>query len=199
MYGNWIYKTSPEEMLSKSLESKEASSKENDCLKHQKLLVQAVQFEAISTCLDLLRDEVSSLIDVETSSSIVSLDTRRETLNPVPSVDDEHGSIELKEYKLSDLKSTKISLRFEPGDPAWICSFDETGEIEGYLPVTVVGHKRHHDEVWYIIGHYNDSKRTVVTDFEAVEDCDVFEDIPKGAPPPTTTSKRKRRHLMLVS
>lgn len=203
-YGDWVYTTTPDQARERASDYRLDAQTEEDIAKRLTLLVKAVQFEAVADCLEILGDNVPAP-PKEVVSNIHSMaefrSRRLERADGIyagsePFDETNIDHVETEEYRLSELKTPVVIPRFKIGDRAWIHCFDEHGEVEGYLPVIVVGLEQYPDEIWYMIGHFHETRGVVVTSYEGVEDCDIFDDVPDTLTPPK--KPHRKPHLTVV-
>ena len=208
-YGDWVYTTTPEAACLRAKESRQQASLETtDTLLGLSLLSQAVQFDSIANCLKLLEGQVP-----RPPVQPVSLAERRLKRNAEKDLQSVIGSIttytadasvceidddntEYETFTMTELTQKAPVPEFKRGDAVWTIAFDESGLVEGYIPVIIVGLEIYPDEIFYMIGHYDEIDGTITTNYESVEAEDVFKEIPDTLDPYNKDKQRPKLRIV---
>jgi len=206
-YGDLVYTAEPQAMREHALDFRaQAKEIQGETEQSLGLLVKAVQYESIAQCRDDLgpnwvspvaakqdveeTDNVRSLskvrqLRIEKEGAVITNEDRKEILARAEAIITEiDDNMEPEIFSMKQLTQDVIKPRFKIGDPCWVADWDEvTGEVIGYVPATVVGLEWMPDEVHYMIGFHDDYDNTVSTNFETVQDDEIFAELPDDSKP----------------
>lgn len=206
-FGDWIYTASAADVRTRAAQ---ASEQAETLFGEKKLsqLRQSVQLGSVADCLEVLGDDRPQ---PPATANVRSLDVRRVEREVIAQarvrmadegdadLDIDFIPEELEVFNMLDLTTRAMKPRFQRGDRAWVCTYDDKGFVEGYMPVIVVGLEIYPDEVMYMWGTYDEDEGTVATCFETCSDDEIWEEMPdtlNGAV--TKPAKRDRSHLSVV-
>lgn len=218
-YGDLIYTTDPQELLNEAKSLRERAKELDESTEAGLLiLLKAVQYETAAACRNALganwvapifrqedfveTDTVRSLHNVrqarmERDGVVLTEADRKEIISKAEAVFSRGEDDEPEIFGMKALTHDVVKPRFKIGDACWIADFDEdNGEIIGYVPATVVGLECYPDSVHYMIGFYDEFDGTVTTNFETVDDVDIFEEMPDFEA--TKVKGKDRSHLKVV-
>jgi hypothetical protein len=200
-YGDWVYTTTPAAALARAEETRQLATLEtDDVLKRLGLLSQAIQYEAVSVCLTILGDQVPAppVQPISLSEHRSKRELERILSEAVVTFSDGDDELEpeCETFTLLELTQKAIMPEFKRGDAVWTTTFDDAGEVDGYMPVTIIGLEIYPDEILYMIGHYDEVDGTVITNFERVEACDIFKEMPDSLDPSIKTKQRPTLRLV---
>lgn len=68
--------------------------------------------------------------------------------------------------------------QFKLGDAVWVPEWDDDGVPVDHYEVFIVGMEVYHDKTYYMIGFFDPSDGMIDTNFETVDDEDVFAEKP---------------------
>lgn len=110
---------------------------------------------------------------------------------------DEEGPNGEETFSMVELTHRALKPQFKLGDPCWVACFHEDDTFDCYEPMTVVGLEQYPDEIYYMVGTYNEDDGSVSTYFDTIHGDEVFRDKPE-TPPGVRPSPKSRVHLTLV-
>lgn len=193
-FGDWVYTTTAEKARERASKYRQDAQSETNCLNRLSLLAMAVQFEVVADCHDMLGDDVPK--PPAQPSSLNDYYDKREALREKSIADEVVSECEQEIFTLSDLTRNAVKPEFQRGDPVWTPSFADDGSVEGYIPATIVGIELYPDEIFYMIGFYDEMTGEVTTTFESVDACDVFKEMPQTLDPYTKPRSGPQLHIV---
>lgn len=198
-FGDWVYTTTVEKALRRSVEYAAEAEEEPDQWRAMIMKAKSHQFLEVHQLHVLLGADVPPPPMVEYTGNVRRLPVQNENIIFHPAgelFEDTFGDGESITFQ--ELMEAIPTPKYKIGDSLYLKG--DVGGQDGYLPVVIVGLDWTFDDISYMIGTYDDEDDLIDTVYEVVPESDLFRDPADDVAPEAVSVpvKRDRSHLKLV-